>query len=149
MLSLICEVDFKENDNFRCSKSYANLYANRHVENLIENRIFSDFIRFTKDLYINEETNESTVSKLSSFVKDLIISDETDKNELLSLGISCLQSFAQINWLGPVPAQLSKMPSYLINANLQKPDANMKVFSLVDFFDLNGKVIFRKFLKLI
>ncbi len=91
MLSIICEVDFKEsNDPFRQSKTYSHLMSNSHLENISSNHFFQQFI----DKIVSENVIDH--QNLSDFIlENLELNKEnkqTEQFELVSLAISCLQT---------------------------------------------------------
>ena len=138
MLSILCEVDFKETDDFRQTKFYKNLVNNNHLEVLTNIPLFDEFITFSKQLYCESSDCDHQMSELKKFVSIKI--NQSDKNEMISFAISCLQSFAWINWLGPVPVQFSTLSSELKNIDLQSPNDTLKVFNLIKSFELNSQV---------
>lgn len=140
MLSILCDVDFREKDDFRNTKSFEKLNKNEHLENLCENAFFHEFMTFLKETNSQALDLDTKKSNLQSFIGNQL--SQTDlKQELISLGISCIQSFAQINWLGPLPAQFSNLPTALRDLNLEQPNPSLRVFNLIDHFELNSKVL--------
>ena len=132
MLSIICEVEFKEEETneFRRSKSYSNLVANKHLETIDSSAFFKDFIQNLKSN--SQLTAETTHEPLEALTLNYIKDNQENSHELVCLAVSCLQSFAQANWLGPLPAQISNLPLAL---QQEAPiDINKRVFYLRDVF---------------
>lgn len=144
MLSILCEIDFKEADDFRHTKLYQNLLDNDHLNVLSNISFFDEFITFSKQLYGESLDLENQMSELKKFVSAKI--NESDRNEILSLAISSLQSFAWINWLGPVPVQFSTLSSEIKKLDLKNPVDTLKVFNLIESFELNSQVYYKKIL---
>jgi len=104
MLSILCEVDFKEEINY---KSYLKLKNNDHIENLNENDFYQLFIEHLKSTSLN------SIDSIKKFVSDYILANKNQNDEavfnLVSLAISCIQLFVQANWLGPLPLQINPL----------------------------------------
>lgn len=139
MLSLICEVDLKENDDFRQNKFYSNLAQNNHLNVLKNISFFDEFVVFSKKIFSQHSENDHLMTELKNFVSKKI--DESDLNDVLSMSISCLQTFALINWLGPVPVQFSTLTSEIKKLDLNNPSDSLIVLNLIKHFDLNSEVI--------
>ncbi|RMZ93324.1 tetratricopeptide repeat 27, partial [Brachionus plicatilis] len=137
MLSLLCEIDFKENDDFRQTKSYPNLMQNNYLNILKKIQIFNEFVTFSKQIFSQSSDNDQLMGELKSFVGSKI--DSLGLNEAISMGISCLQSFAYINWLGPVPIQFSTLTSEIKKLDLENPSESLTVLNLINHFDLNSE----------
>lgn len=140
MLSLICEVDFKEDDDFRLSKSYSNLVQNNHFNVLINIPFYDEFVSFSKKIFSQSFENDHLMMELKNFVCSKI--DNLNQNDVLSVAISCLQSFAFINWLGPVPVQFSTLKSELKNLDIDNPSDSLVVLNLIKHFSFNSQVTF-------
>lgn len=70
MLSIICEAEFHESDSFSKSKSYANLRANKHVENIHSSSIFKELInKLNTDNLEADEFKEQVKSLISNHVE--------------------------------------------------------------------------------
>ena len=107
MLSIICEVDIKnENNIFGSFKTYSHLKNNDHIENVKSNLFYKLFIEYLKTNIVDLENNHELVKK---FVSDYISNLRNDEShfDLVSLAISCIQLFVQVNWLGPLPMQIN------------------------------------------
>ncbi len=144
MLSIICEAEFKETtDSFTKSKSYPNLLANNHAENIYSNEFFNRFIMQISKSFQSSGTDETIKDLTEKIILEKIEiarENETEKYELVCLAISCLQCFVQANWLGPIPQQTSNLPAHLQKD--EPTDIEKKLFFLKDFF--NNEVIFIK-----
>lgn len=139
MLSLICEVDFKEDDDFRLNKSYTNLVQNNHFNVLKNIPFYNEYVAFSKKLFNESFDNDHLIMELKNFVNSKI--DNLNQNDILSVAISCLQSFALINWLGPVPVQFSTLNSELKILDLDNPSDSLLVLNLIKHFNLHSEVI--------
>ena len=132
MLSILCEVDFKEDINY---KSYLKLKNNDHIGNLNENDFYQLFIEHLKS------TSLDSIDSIKKFVSDYILANKNQNDEaifnLVSLAISCVQLFAQANWLGPLPLQINpNLPKAVLESQLANENKlNRKIFYLSDFFN--------------
>lgn len=132
MLSILCEVDFKEEINY---KSYLKLKNNDHIENLNENNFYQLFIEHLKS------TSLDSIDSIKKFVSDYILANKNQNDEaifnLVSLAISCVQLFVQANWLGPLPLQINpNLPKAVLESQLASENKlNRKIFYLSDFFN--------------
>jgi hypothetical protein len=132
MLSILCEVDFKEEINY---KSYLKLKNNDHIENLNENDFYQLFIEHLKS------TSLDSIDSIKKFVSDYILANKNQNDEavfnLVSLAISCIQLFVQANWLGPLPLQINpNLPKAVLESQLANENKlNRKIFYLSDFFN--------------
>lgn len=100
MLSVICGVDFKEsNDKFAQTKSFKNLAGFRYQDSVASCSHFKEIARLLSSK--DAEPLESVKSYLGQVIKKSR-DDATQLQELVELGISCLQLFLQTNWLGPL-----------------------------------------------
>ncbi len=132
MLSILCEVDFKEEINY---KSYFKLKNNDHIENLNENDFYQLFIEHLKS------TSLDSIDSIKKFVSDYILANKNQNDEavfnLVSLAISCIQLFVQANWLGPLPLQINpNLPKAVLESQLANENKlNRKIFYLSDFFN--------------
>jgi hypothetical protein len=143
MLSVLCNVELNEkNDSFsQNTKSYNRLVQNQHLENLNENPIFFDFIDNLTQVVKQPNLNDTTkLNQTIDFIKSQI--NESNLNELVSLAISAMQLFVQINWLGPNTATFVNIPNQLIDENELKNNLSFKIFNLLEYFKLNSEVIF-------
>ena len=131
MLSLLCNVNFNENDEFRDSKCYQDLFNNEFLKIISENENFHKTIDSLKTIF-NESQNEDDINKLIKSNMNSYM--ETDKKDCINLAISSLQSFVQMNWLGPSPLQSSKLPMTLIQDRLYENEPSNRVFNLIDHF---------------
>ena len=145
MLSIICGVRFDENnDDFSKTKTYSNLLDNDHVQNIGEHDFFKTFMSHTILLACQETSDddkEKTFESIKSYVKEYIKS--CNSNDLISLAISCLQSFVIVNWLGPTPVELANIPSLLKNERPDEPTLNDKVFNLKEHFQNDDKQVIK------
>jgi len=146
MLSVICNVDFKENDRFSQTQNYANLLKNNYFDIVSNDEFFHKFIAHLKsnmnDLELNEEIFSTNASE---FVKDYLKEKPHADTSLMVLAISCMQSFVQLNWIGPLPVQTSNLPLNLIEKSLTENSASNRAFNLIDHFKPNSEVDTRKF----
>jgi hypothetical protein len=131
MLSLLCNVNFNENDEFRDSKCYQDLFNNEFLKIISENENFHKTIDSLKTIF-NESQNEDDINKLIKSNMNSYM--ETNKKNCINLAISSLQSFVQMNWLGPSPLQSSKLPMTLIQDRLYENEPSNRVFNLIDHF---------------
>jgi hypothetical protein len=131
MLSLLCNVNFNENDEFRDNKYYQDLSNNEFLKIISENENFHKTIDNMKTIF-NDSQNEEDANKLTKSNINSYL--DTNKKDSVSLAISCLQSFVQINWLGPTPLQSSKLPMSLIQEKLYENEPSNRVFNLIDHF---------------
>lgn len=135
MLSILCNTNLGEEDCFRSSvKSYSNLAEEAHVKNLNDNKdLFSGIV--SELISVLKETTDASLT--FDRVKKTI--GDENKLDYVSVAISCLQLFAQVNWLGPVPIDLLDLPPAL----QQNKDLSLDnhVFNLVDYFPLKSQVI--------
>lgn len=131
MLSLLCNVNFNENDEFRDSKCYQDLFNNEFLKIISENENFHKTIDSLKTIF-NESQNEDDINKLIKSNMNSYM--ETNKKDCINLAISSLQSFVQMNWLGPSPLQSSKLPMTLIQDRLYENEPSNRVFNLIDHF---------------
>ena len=133
MLSIICEADFKENDEFRSgTSSYQSLFHNEHLENVNSSDFFNDFVENLKSNIDLLQKNES-LNLVKNMIKKFLEKNPSQLNDIISLCISCLQSFVHVNWLGPSPVATN------IFTSMKKSDPRMKVFNLSQFFDEDVK----------
>ncbi len=147
MLSIICEVEFKnENNNFHMFKTYSHLKNNSHLENVESSLFYKLFIDYLKTNISDLENNHDAVSK---FVSDYILNLSNDESrfDLVVLAISCIQLFVQANWLGPLPIQINlSLPKAVIDsqiANDKNGEVNRKVFYLKSAFEPQVDILFK------
>lgn len=146
MLSIICGVDFNEtHDEFTKTSSYSHLLNNNHLQNINENPFYSEFIANLKTITAKEDVEpENKVAQIVDFVRASLKQGVKNNYELISLGISCLQAFVQINWLGPIPIEFANLPSAIkTEADLNSLDN--KAFLLIDHFSPDKKVNLNSF----
>jgi hypothetical protein len=87
------------------------------------------------------ELNEGAFStKSSEFVKEYLKEKPHADTSLIALAISCLQSFVQLNWLGPLPIQTSNLPLNLIENSLTENSSSNRAFNLIDHFKPHSEV---------
>lgn len=144
MLSILCNVNLGEEDGFRSSlKSYECLAKEDHVKNLseINKSVFNELIGEVVNVFKETAEAKSRLERLKkTIISSLSSSSESDRRiEYVSLAVSCLQSFAQVNWLGPVPRDLLNLPSAIHNKHESHTSDN-SVFNLVDHFALHSQV---------
>jgi hypothetical protein len=137
MLSLLCNVDFGEKDEFRNSSGYRDLLDQNYLSIICENEHFHKYVDSLKsnlDDAIEEDSFKTVKLNLNSYL-------ESNKHECVYLAIACLQSFVQINWLGPSTIQASKLPMALIEDKLFENEPSNRVFNLIDHFKPMSQVI--------
>ena len=99
MLSIICGVDFKESsDKFSKTKSFRNLINAKYEESLASSSHLKEIASLLNQ--DSSEPYEAVKNYLSQVIEKCTEDDQF--NELVELGISCLQLFLQTNWLGPL-----------------------------------------------
>jgi hypothetical protein len=141
MLSIICNVDFNEKDNFSQTQNYSNLLKNNHFDIVSNDEFFHKFIAHLKSSTNNLDLDEEMFSiKSSEFVKSYLIDKPHADTSLITLAISCLQSFVQLNWIGPLPIQTSNLPINIIEKSLSENSSSNRAFNLIDHFKPNSEV---------
>lgn len=134
MLSILCNLNLGEDDTLR--QSYPNLADANHTKNVQDNKVlYNKFIAEAIRIFVDvTEPSSRRVEQLKKIVLDV-----DNRLDCVSLAISCLQLFAQVNWLGPVPVDLLNLPS-LIQRQHKPESLENFVFNLTDYFPLRSKV---------
>ena len=100
MLSVLCGVDFKESsDKFAQTKSFKNLTSCKYQQSVANSSHFKEIARLMSSK--DSEPFEALKSYLGQAI-DKFRNDAGQLEELVELGVSCLQLFLQNNWLGPL-----------------------------------------------
>jgi hypothetical protein len=142
MLSLLCNVDFEVKDRFyENNDSYENLLANNYLEVINTSDFYSKFVQ----LLIESGSGELELEQMAKFVREELSNESVSTKNLVSLAISCLQAFAQINWLGPNTSARPNIPNSLIDENEIKSKIDFRIFTLSHHYGLNTEVFFQYF----
>lgn len=142
MLSIICNANLNDQDVFCDSKSYRRLAADDYVKTIVDNSdLFDGLIaEMTRVFGVTTTTKKETDVRLESLKKYLVDQVKSENRlDYLALGISCLQLFARMNWLGPVPAEHLNLPA-AIQQQYKTERSHSEVLSLVKYFPLESKV---------
>ena len=131
MLSILCNVNFNEKDEFRNSKNYQDLLNNDYLNIISENEYFHKYIDNLKSILETSDNEEESLRTVKTNLNSYL---DLSKQDCVTLAISCLQSFVQINWLGPSPIQTSNLPMSIIQDKLLENEPSNRVFNLIDHF---------------
>lgn len=142
MLSLICSVNFDpgqltagDREFAKSLNSYTNLAEDRHLDNLRDHKpIWNAFLTGLKSAGDSAEENCLKLDKLKASLGPA-------SPELVSMAVSCLQLFVQVNWLGPLPNEILNLPSLIAERQAASEQTlHDEVFNLSEHFTPRSQV---------
>ena len=94
MLSILCNLNNGFNKEYCLSEHYDKLLIGNEYETILnESEIYRSLIQNIYDASLVSSTHSDIIDSIS---RDTL----ANSNELIAVGIACLQSFVQSNWLG-------------------------------------------------